>query len=70
LATTLASRLVLRGVLLALGAIAIPLFTSNHGALWIAFGLALLGEALGRYLFFVSAVPKNMAAPYLAGEAA
>jgi DMSO reductase iron-sulfur subunit len=70
LATTLAWRLVLRGVLLALGAIAIPLFTSNYGALWIAFAVALLGETLGRYLFFVSAVPKNMTAPYLVGEAA
>ena len=27
--------------------------------------LALAGEMLGRYLFFVSAVPKHMAAPYL-----
>ena len=74
LATALAWRFVLRGVLLALGAIAIPLFTSNNGgnhrALWIAFGVALLGETLGRYLFFVSAVPKHMTAPYLVGEAA
>ena len=28
--------------------------------------LALAGEMLGRYLFFVSVVPKHMAAPYLA----
>jgi DMSO reductase iron-sulfur subunit len=70
LATTLGSRLVLRGVLLALGAIAIPLFTPNHAALWIAFGVALIGETLGRYLFFVSAIPKHMTAPYFAGEAA
>ena len=70
LATTLASRLVARGVLTALGAIAIPLFTSDPVALWIAFVLALGGEVLGRYLFFVSAVSKHMAAPYLGSEAA
>jgi len=70
LATTLASRLVARGVLLALGAIALPLFTSVPAALWVAFALALGGEVLGRYLFFVSAVPKHMAAPYLGSEAA
>jgi formate dehydrogenase iron-sulfur subunit len=31
---------------------------------------AIAGEILGRYLFFVSVVPKNMAAPYLRGERA
>ena len=70
LSTTLRSRLLLRGILLALGAIALPLFTSNPAALWAAFLLALAGETLGRYLFFVSAVPKHMAAPYLGSEAA
>jgi DMSO reductase anchor subunit len=70
LATTLASRLVLRGVLVAAGAIALPLFTSNPVALVFALLLALAGETLGRYLFFVSAVPKHMAAPYLGSEAA
>ena len=52
----------LRGVLLAIGAIALPLFTGHPAALWVAFALALAGEMLGRYLFFVSAVPKHMAA--------
>jgi formate dehydrogenase iron-sulfur subunit len=70
LATTLAMRLVVRGGLLALGAIALPLFTSHPMALWFAFVLALGGEMLGRYLFFVSAVPKHMAAPYLGSAAA
>jgi len=70
LATTLSTWLVLRGGLLALGAIAIPLYTQNHAALSIAFGAALLGETLGRYLFFVSAIPKHMTAPYFVGEAA
>ena len=70
LATTLASRFVLRGVLLALGAIALPLFTVHPAVLWLAFIAALAGEFLGRYLFFVSAVPKHMVAPYLGSEAA
>ena len=70
LATSLASRLVLRGGLLALGAIALPLFTRHPAALWVAVFLALGGEVLGRYLFFVSAVPKHMTVPYLGEEAA
>jgi DMSO reductase iron-sulfur subunit len=70
LSTTLASRLVLRGVLLTLGAIALPLFTGHPAALWVAFALALAGEVLGRYLFFVSAVPKHMVAAYVGSEAA
>ena len=32
--------------------------------------LALAGELLGRYLFFVSVVPKNMAASFFSGRAA
>ena len=60
----------LRNVLLALGAIALPLFTSQAMALWLAFVLALAAETIGRYLFFVSAVPKHLAAPYLGSEAA
>ncbi len=70
LATTLSRHLLARGVLLALGAIAVPLFTVNPLALWVAFLLALGGEILGRYLFFVSVVPKHMSAPYLGSEAA
>jgi Fe-S-cluster-containing dehydrogenase component/DMSO reductase anchor subunit len=70
LATTLRRPFIARGVLLALGAIALPLFTSNAPTLWTACGLALAGEVLGRYLFFVSAVPKHLAAPYLGSEAA
>jgi len=70
LSTTLASRLVSRGVLLALGAIVLPLVTIHPAGLWAAFTLTLGGETLGRYLFFVSAVPKHMAAPYLGSEAA
>jgi hypothetical protein len=36
-----------------------------------ALGAVVCGEFVGRYLFFVSVVPKNMAASYLtAGKAA
>jgi DMSO reductase anchor subunit len=70
LATTLASRLVLRGGLLALGGIALPLFTRHPAALAAAFLLALGAEVLGRYLFFVSAVPKHMSVPYFGEQAA
>ena len=70
LATTLLRHLLTRGVLLAVGAIALPLFTVNPLVLWLAFLLALAGEILGRYLFFVSVVPKHMSAPYLGSEAA
>jgi hypothetical protein len=38
---------------------------------FISLLIALAGEVLGRYVFFVSVVPKNMAASYLsAGKAA
>ena len=76
LSTVLAGRLLLRGVLLAVGAVALPLIVVGaacwlgaavpavRGARWPA--LALAGEILGRYLFFVSVVPKHLAAPYIA----
>jgi formate dehydrogenase iron-sulfur subunit len=70
LASTLSRWFVLRGALLALGAIAIPLVTREPIALAIACAVALAGELLGRYLFFVSAVPTHMTAPYLGSEAA
>jgi Fe-S-cluster-containing dehydrogenase component/DMSO reductase anchor subunit len=70
LATTFGWRFVLRGVLLAIGAIALPLFTSQPAVLWTALAAALGAEVLGRYLFFVCTVPKHQAAPYLGSEAA
>ena len=60
----------LRGALLVIGAIAIPLVTRQPVALVIACAVALVGELLGRYLFFVSAVPTHMTAPYIGSEAA
>jgi DMSO reductase anchor subunit len=84
LSTVLARPLLVRGVLLALGAIVLPLLVgpaafdfaqageAGHYVLPLALVLAVASEILGRYLFFVSAVPKHLAAPYIAsaGEAA
>jgi uncharacterized membrane protein YiaA len=52
--------------LLISGAIVLPLAFSGTAALATALVVALLGEILGRYLFFVSVVPKHMTTPYLA----
>ena len=77
LSTTLASRLIARGVLLVMGGMVLPLLWGGGvgSGWWSAWGitglglaLALGGEVLGRYLFFVSVVPKHMAAPYLPVE--
>jgi DMSO reductase anchor subunit len=80
LSTVLKGRLLLRGVLLALGAVALPLLAvgpqlltpdasrgSIAGAAVMVAALALAtgAEILGRYLFFVSVVPKHLAAPYI-----
>jgi DMSO reductase anchor subunit len=53
------------GLLIAGGAI-IPLGFAS--LFWAAPPLALLGEWLGRYLFFVSVVPKNLGAAFTSGE--
>jgi formate dehydrogenase iron-sulfur subunit len=67
LSTTLAKTLLLRGALLIAGGIVLPL--SGVGlARFAAFVLALSGEIVGRYLFYVSVVPKNIAAPYLTAQ--
>jgi DMSO reductase anchor subunit len=70
LSTVLRNALLARGALLAVGAVALPLFVSGSGASPIAVMVAALllslgAEILGRYLFFVSVVPKHMAAPYV-----
>ncbi len=57
---------ILRFALLVLGGMVLPsLGYAIPGLL-----LALAGELLGRYLFFVSVVPKNMAASFFSGRAA
>jgi DMSO reductase anchor subunit len=66
LSTVLASRFLLRGALLIAGGIALPLFSLGRIGFALAFAAVVVSEILGRYLFYVSVVPKNMAAPYLA----
>jgi DMSO reductase anchor subunit len=66
LSTVLASRFLLRCALLIAGGIALPLLSSSHLGIALAFVFALGGEILGRYLFYVSVVPKNIAASYIA----
>ncbi len=71
LSTTLAPALLKRGALLIAGGVILPLFLPTPLGACFSLALALTGEILGRYLFFVSVVPKNMAASYLsAGKAA
>ena len=65
LSKVLGPALQLRAVLLIAGGAVLPLLLPAHGAPWIALAMALAGEILGRYLFFVSVVPKNIAATYL-----
>ena len=55
-----------RGLLLGLGGIVLPLAVPGAWSLAAALVLALAAQILGRYLFFVSVVPKHLAAPYLA----
>jgi DMSO reductase anchor subunit len=71
LSTVLAKRFVMRGALLVVGAMVLPLMgpaKAGHYAplVTLGFALALAGEILGRYLFFVSVVPRHMATPYIA----
>lgn len=65
LSTVLASRLLLRSALLIGGGIALPLFSPSRLSLAVALVTVLTGEIMGRHLFYVSVVPKNMAASYL-----
>ena len=66
LSTSLRTHFLLRSALLISGGIVLPLFFAGQLGLRTAFLVALGGEILGRYLFFVSVVPKNIATPYLA----
>jgi DMSO reductase iron-sulfur subunit len=59
-----------RVALLVAGGIVLPMAVEGAGTAASAFFLALVSEFLGRYLFFVSVVPKNMAASYHVPEAA
>jgi hypothetical protein len=66
LSTVLARRVLARGALAMAGGIVLPLAAADALSLHVlALLLALAGELLGRYLFFVSIVPRHLAAPYL-----
>ena len=65
LSRALSSRFKIRMALLAIGGIAAPLIARGPLGGTIGLLVAFGGEILGRYLFFVSVVPKNMAASYL-----
>jgi Fe-S-cluster-containing dehydrogenase component/DMSO reductase anchor subunit len=74
LSTVLRRHLVMRGCLLAVGGVVMPLLVASRtdsadvGSVLVigaALALAFAGEILGRYLFFVSVVPRQMAAAYL-----
>jgi DMSO reductase anchor subunit len=64
LAGRLQSRFVVRLLILIAAGIVIPLAASSAWILGAGFLFALAGEFLGRYLFFVSVVPKNIAAAF------
>ncbi|MEO7192442.1 MAG: DmsC/YnfH family molybdoenzyme membrane anchor subunit [Vicinamibacterales bacterium] len=66
LSTTLAKIFLIRGALLVVGGGILPLAWHGQPSSIVAFALLLAGEIAGRYLFFVSVVPKHMTTPYLA----
>ena len=72
LSTTLAPLVLWRGAFLIGGGMLLPLYATGVAGATAALALGLVGEILGRYLFFVSVVPKNIALSYLAqgGKAA
>jgi DMSO reductase iron-sulfur subunit len=65
LSTTFRPHFIARGMLLTLGGVVLPLVANGHATWWIALAVVLAAETTGRYLFFVSVVPKHLAAPYL-----
>jgi DMSO reductase anchor subunit len=65
LSTTFKPQFMARALLLGAGGIVLPLVATGRVMPWAAFALALASEIVGRYLFFVSVVPKHMATPYL-----
>lgn len=70
LSVNLRPLLLVRCTLLVVGGIVLPLQAQSAISLAVALLTAFAGEILGRYLFFVSVVPKNMAASYLSSRKA
>lgn len=67
--TVLANKLLLRFMLLGAALLLLPFVRTGISALPVAL-LLIASEFIGRYLFFVSVVPSNIATGYLAAEAA
>lgn len=65
LSTTLAPLVLWRGAFLITGGMLLPLYLAGSAGATAALLVSLAGEILGRYLFFVSVVPKNIALSYL-----
>ena len=65
LSTTLAPLVLWRGAFLIAGGMLLPLYIAGSAGAIAALSVSLAGEILGRYLFFVSVVPKNIALSYL-----
>jgi len=59
---------VIRLAVLAVAGVVLPLVASRGPIIGVAFAGALAGEWLGRYLFFLSVVPKNIAAAFTSVE--
>ena len=59
---------VTRLAMLIAAGVLVPLVATREWMLATAFTTVLAGEWLGRYLFFVSVVPKNIAAAFTSGE--
>jgi DMSO reductase anchor subunit len=57
-----------RLAVLAVSGVLAPLLTTRSWIVAATFAAVLAGEWLGRYLFFVSVVPKNIAAAFTSGE--
>jgi DMSO reductase anchor subunit len=57
-----------RLAILAVAGVLLPLLATHGWIIPAAFVVTLAGEWLGRYLFFVSVVPKNIAAAFTSGE--
>jgi len=70
LSGTLRTPMLWRVGLLVVGGVMLPLMTRGPLAAGLALGIALASEIIGRYLFFTSVVPKNMASTYHVAEAA
>jgi DMSO reductase anchor subunit len=59
---------VVRLAVLGVAGVVLPLVATRGGVIAATFAAALAGEWLGRYLFFVSVVPKNIAAAFTSGD--